>query len=91
MACPLHLAQVAWRGDNAGPPPNVSDVVADFEAIQKQFPGAEIVVSTFDKFAAVVNAGIAAGTVHIPTITSEVRCSAVRCGRPPSNRADVVP
>lgn len=30
---------VDWRGDNAGPPPKASDVIDDFEAIQRLFPG----------------------------------------------------
>lgn len=65
---------VDWRGDNAGPPPEASDLIDDFVAIQKQFPGAEVFSSTFDAFAAVVNQGLADQTVSIPTISSEVCC-----------------
>ena len=63
---------VDWRGDNAGPPPQASDLIHDFEQLQRQFPGAEVVASTFDEFAAVVHQGLQDGTVHIPTITAEV-------------------
>lgn len=66
---------VDWRGDNAGPPPEASDLIDDFVAIQKQFPGAEVFSSTFDAFAAVVNQGLADQTVSIPTISSEVCCA----------------
>lgn len=41
-----------WRGDNAGPPMNSKELIQDFEAIEREFPGAEVVASTFDKFVA---------------------------------------
>ncbi|CAE7856399.1 unnamed protein product, partial [Symbiodinium sp. KB8] len=47
-----HAFIVDWRGDNAGPPTSPQELIDDFAQIQSQFPGATIVPSTFDEFAA---------------------------------------
>jgi hypothetical protein len=60
---------VDWRGDNAGPPPTAASLISDFEALQKEFPGAQIVPSTFDKFVAAI-ADIP--DEDFPTLTSEI-------------------
>jgi hypothetical protein len=41
---------VMWRGDNAGPPIDAAEVIRDWETLNLQFPGAQIVASTFDGF-----------------------------------------
>lgn len=41
---------VAWRGDNAGPPPNAQNVLDTWFWLSKEFPNAKIIDSTFDGF-----------------------------------------
>ncbi len=41
---------VLWRGDNAGPPTSASEVISDWKRLQNQFPGVDIVSSSFDEF-----------------------------------------
>jgi len=45
-----HAATFAWRGDNAGPPDSVQEVLDDFAYIRTQFPGADVFASTLDNF-----------------------------------------
>eukprot|EP01060_Flectonema_neradi_P006477 TRINITY_DN14382_c2_g2_i1.p1 TRINITY_DN14382_c2_g2~~TRINITY_DN14382_c2_g2_i1.p1 ORF type:complete len:722 (+),score=112.55 TRINITY_DN14382_c2_g2_i1:43-2166(+) len=44
-----HALVTDWNGDNAGPK-SAKDYLADFAKIQAEFPGAQIVSSTFDNF-----------------------------------------
>lgn len=44
-----HALVFEWNGDNAGPP-TVDDMVSTFAAVAKEFPGAQVVASTFDNF-----------------------------------------
>ena len=39
-----------WRGDNAGPPQSVEEVLKDMAKVQEAFPGAEVFPSTLDAF-----------------------------------------
>ena len=39
----------AWRKDNSGPA-NASEVIADFAAARRWFPGAEVTAGTFDEY-----------------------------------------
>lgn len=65
-----HALIMDWRGDNAGPPASVAEVVSDWAAIGKAFPGAAVVASTFDDFLPFLEA--AAGA--LPTLTTECVC-----------------
>ncbi|MBN1639714.1 MAG: DUF5054 domain-containing protein, partial [Anaerolineae bacterium] len=58
---------IAHTNDNLGPPP-VDNVVAIFEQVAAQFPGAEVRASTLDAFARVVWPARAA----LPVVTNEV-------------------
>ena len=44
----------AFRTDNTGPPVNVQEVLGWYEILRAEFPGAELVASTFDNFLSVV-------------------------------------
>ena len=46
---------INWRGDNAGPPPNVSSILSDWEAIGIEFPKAKIISSTFEEYVAAIS------------------------------------
>jgi hypothetical protein len=59
---------VAWRGDNAGPA-EVKEVLSDWEKLQKQFPGANILASTFDNF---VESVLGDAEKNLPVVDSEV-------------------
>jgi len=61
----------AWRGDNAGPPDSVEEIIDNFADIQKAFPGAAVFASTFDNFTQHV-VGNASLYGALPTITSEI-------------------
>ena len=46
----------AWRGDNAGPPESVEEVLATFDAVRKLVPTAEkVIASDLDTFLAKVD------------------------------------
>lgn len=58
-----------WRGDNAGPPQSVEEVVADYMAVSKLFPGATVAYSTFDNFTSTLTADV---LDLLPVVTSEI-------------------
>ena len=60
---------LAWRGDNAGPPPTAQDVISDWEKLAKEFPGAEIVASTFDQY---VDSVASIPDANFPVIEKEI-------------------
>lgn len=64
-----HALVVDWRGDNAGPPPQAQELIDDFDNLQKQFPDAKIVPSTFDEFVAAVQGE---SGVSLPVMVSEM-------------------
>ena len=39
-----------FRTDNTGPPSNVSEVMGILNSVKKEYPGAEVIASTFDAF-----------------------------------------
>ncbi len=51
----LAMAPV-WRGDNAGPPGSAQEVLDTFAGLQKLFPNATLVASTFEDFVDAVEA-----------------------------------
>ncbi|GAB4813534.1 hypothetical protein N2152v2_000580 [Parachlorella kessleri] len=59
----------SWRGDNAGPP-SVDEVLDVFRQVQHQFPGAEVVASTFDEFVEPLLE--AAPSLNLPVVTGEI-------------------
>ncbi len=54
--------------DNSGPPESVEEVLSYFDIARWQFPGAEVVASTFDNF----TAQLATIRSQLPVVTSEV-------------------
>jgi len=58
-----------WRGDNAGPPTSVAEVVQDFATIASEFPGAQVVASTLDDFVALLTPEILA---QLPVFDTEI-------------------
>uniref|UniRef100_A0A6B2KYN8 P-type domain-containing protein n=1 Tax=Arcella intermedia TaxID=1963864 RepID=A0A6B2KYN8_9EUKA len=60
---------VAWRGDNAGPPPTAQDVISDWEKLQGEFPNANIISASFDDF---LNAISSVPDSYFPLITDEI-------------------
>ena len=40
----------AFRTDNSGPPSSVQEILTYYELLQGEFPGANIIASTFEKF-----------------------------------------
>jgi hypothetical protein len=64
-----HAIVFDWRGDNAGPPLSVAEVVADFATIAANFPGATVVASTLDNFTALLTPDILA---NLPVLETEV-------------------
>lgn len=57
----------AHTGDNLGPP-SADDVVASFDALRDRLPGAEVVGSTLDAFAADLRPAVP----DLPVVTSEI-------------------
>ena len=58
---PFSVTQVAedalvflWREDNDGPPPTAAAVEREWALLGRQFPGAEIIASTFDRFVSAI-------------------------------------
>lgn len=64
-----HAATFSWRGDNAGPPESVQEVLDDFNYIRTQFPGANVFASTLDNFTQLLNAPAIVAT--LPRVTAE--------------------
>ena len=64
-----HAVVFDWRGDNAGPPLSVAEVVGDWATIAAEFPGATITASTLDDFTALLTPDVLAA---LPVISSEV-------------------
>lgn len=62
-----HLLAFAHTGDNLGPP-SADDVVASFAALRSRVPGAEVVGSTLDAFAA----GLRPAVADLPVVTAEI-------------------
>ena len=65
-----------WRGDNAGPPESVTEVVGDFAAIAAEFPGAEVIASTLDAFTALLTPSILAA---LPVFEDEIGDTCALC------------
>jgi hypothetical protein len=69
-----HAMVFAWRGDNAGPPASVAEIVSDFAAIRADLnltKDAHVFSSTFDNFTSHV-VGNAAVLAALPVVTSEL-------------------
>jgi hypothetical protein len=64
-----HAIVFDWRGDNAGPPQSVNEVTSQFAAIAALFPGAAVVASTIDDFAATLTPAVIAG---LPVVEDEI-------------------
>ena len=64
-----HAIVFDWRGDNAGPPLSVEEVVSDFSAIAATFPGAAVFASTLDDFTALLTPSV---TSVLPVVEAEV-------------------
>jgi len=64
-----HAIVFDWRGDNAGPPTSVQEVVADFAAISATFPGADVFASTLDNFTALLTPAV---TAVLPVVETEI-------------------
>lgn len=62
-----HALVTDWNGDNAGPFDAIT-YVQHFDAIQKEFPNAQIVASTFDNF----TQHLEAVRSFLPVVTSEI-------------------
>ncbi|CAL1525888.1 unnamed protein product [Lymnaea stagnalis] len=45
----------AFRTDNTGPPEDIETVLGYYEILRQEFPGAELVASTFDNYVAVLD------------------------------------
>jgi hypothetical protein len=65
-----HALVFAWRGDNAGPPGSVAEIASDLASVQKAFPAATVVFSTFDDFMQHLLAP--AVLDKLPVVTSEL-------------------
>jgi hypothetical protein len=66
-----HALVFAWRGDNAGPPQSVDEVLQNFATVRQEFPGAAVIPSTFDEFVSVLG-DPASAPAGIPTLSSEI-------------------
>ena len=64
-----HACVFDWRGDNAGPPTSVNDVIADFAAIRATFPGAQVFASTLDNFTSLLTPAVVS---VLPIVDSEI-------------------
>lgn len=64
-----HAVVFDWRGDNAGPPISVAEVVSNWAEISSQFPGAAVVASTLDNFTALLTPEILS---NLPVIQTEI-------------------
>lgn len=58
-----------WRGDNAGPPQSVKEVLTDWNQVSALFPGASVFYSTFDNFSSTLTQDV---LDLLPVIDSEI-------------------
>ena len=65
-----HALVYAWRGDNAGPPASVQEVLDNFAFVRSQFPGARVYSTTLDAFTARLRAPAVAAL--LPVATGEI-------------------
>eukprot|EP01062_Namystynia_karyoxenos_P066629 TRINITY_DN60538_c0_g1_i1.p1 TRINITY_DN60538_c0_g1~~TRINITY_DN60538_c0_g1_i1.p1 ORF type:complete len:822 (+),score=209.81 TRINITY_DN60538_c0_g1_i1:75-2468(+) len=63
-----HALAYDWRGDNQGPPTSTKEVKEAFAKVQTAFPGAKVIASTLDAFAAELDKV----RDSLPVITEEV-------------------
>lgn len=63
-----HALVSAFRGDNAGPPESVEEILQNYKDVQAEFPNAKVVASTFDRF---VNEFLPYQK-NLPTVSSEI-------------------
>jgi hypothetical protein len=64
-----HAVVFDWRGDNAGPPTSVNDVIADFAAIRATFPAAQVFSSTLDNFTSLLTPAVVS---VLPVVDAEI-------------------
>jgi len=64
---PITLA-TAFRSDNEGPPENVNEILSVYNTLQKEFPRAQIQVSTFDNFVR----NVMTIESRLPVVTQEI-------------------
>lgn len=62
-----HVMVTAWNGDNQGPSTS-AELVKQFKAIAKEFPGAAVFASSFDNFTSLLDAV----NESIPVLTQEI-------------------
>jgi hypothetical protein len=79
-----HAIVFDWRGDNAGPPLSVDEVLADFKAIRATFPGATVFASTLDDFTALLTPAV---TAALPVVEREIGDTWLYVRREPHLRA----
>ena len=65
-----HALVFAWRGDNQGPPDSINEIASDFASVQKTWPNAKVIFSTFDNFTAhLLDPSVLS---QLPVVTSEL-------------------
>jgi hypothetical protein len=60
--------------DCAGPPANASQVLAMFDHVRQQWPGATVQASTLDAYLEGLTQALAAGGLTLPVVTGVLRC-----------------
>ncbi|KIZ02961.1 hypothetical protein MNEG_4996 [Monoraphidium neglectum] len=65
-----HVFCASWRDDNGGPPASPAEARAIYDAVRRAWPGARVVASTLEDYAAALLA--AAPGLDLPVVTGEI-------------------
>ena len=67
-----HVLLMDWRVDNSGPETDVAALTQQYDQIRGEFPGYNVVPSTFESYLDELDKAVAAGTVTLPVVTDEM-------------------
>ena len=67
-----HALIMQWNTDNTGPITDIGYLTAIYDQIRAEFPGYNVIPSTFESYIDELDNAVKAGTVQLPVVTSEI-------------------
>ena len=67
-----HVLIMQWNTDNSGPITDINYLTAVYNQIRGEFPGYDVIPSTFESYIDELDAAVKAGQVQLPVVTAEM-------------------
>ena len=67
-----HVLIMNWRTDNSGPITTIEELTQNYDQLRAEFPGYNVIPSTFESYIDELDKAVKAGTVQLPVVTQEM-------------------